>query len=61
MDWAMAEGSDDESDGQDDTIFTGDHEKYVQEVQRRQAELLRLEEERQNVPTYLPSPEKMLT
>jgi hypothetical protein len=59
MDWAMAEGSDDESDGQDDAIFTGDHEKYVQEVQRRQAELLRLEEERQNVPTF--HPRKMLT
>lgn len=50
----MAEGSEEESDSLDDARFTAEHEKYVQEVQRRDMELLRLEEERQSVPTFPP-------
>lgn len=48
----MAEGTEEESDGQDDAEFTSEHEKYLQEIQKHDLELLRLEEERQNVPIH---------
>ena len=45
----MAEGTSDESDGLDDAEFLGEHEKYLEDAERRTLELLKTEEERQNV------------
>jgi len=58
MDSAMTEGTEEDSDGLDDAEFTAEHENYLQELQRHDMELLRLEEELQNV-TF--SPRKLLT
>jgi len=45
----MTEDTEGESDGLDDAEFTDEHDKYLENVQRRSAELCRLEEERQSV------------
>lgn len=45
----MAEGTEEESDGVDDTEFLAEHQKYLEDIQQRTLELHRLEEERRNV------------
>jgi hypothetical protein len=49
MDSVMAEGTEEESDGVDDTEFLAEHQKYLEDIQQRTLELHRLEEERRNV------------
>jgi hypothetical protein len=46
---SMAEGTSDESDGLDDAEFIGEHEKYLEDAERRTVELLKMEQERQTV------------
>ncbi len=58
MDSAMTEGTEEDSDGLDDTEFIAEHQKYLEEIQQRTLELHRLEGERQNV---LSLPKKRLT
>ena len=47
---SMVEGTSEESDGLDDTEFLEEHEKYLEYCENREAETLKQEEERQNVP-----------
>jgi hypothetical protein len=51
----MAEGSSDESDGEDNAEFLAEHEKYLEDAEIRNAQLLQKEEERQAVITPLKS------
>lgn len=56
MDSATAES--DESDGQDDSEFLEEHEKYLKQCEARAVEALKREEERFNV--YYPSQSPLL-
>ena len=54
IDSGMGEAMTDESDVQDDAEFSEEHEKYSERCQRHDLEILKAEEERQNVlPQYL--------
>jgi hypothetical protein len=46
---SMAEGTSDESDGLDDAEFLGEHEKYLEDCDKHDIEVLEAEEARQNV------------
>ena len=45
----MAEGTTDESDGLDDAEFLAEHEKYLEDCQKHDLEVLKAEDARQNV------------
>ena len=47
---SMTEGTDEESDGQDDSEFLPEHQKYVDYVETRTFDLLKAEQERETVP-----------
>lgn len=50
---SMAEGMTDESDGLDDAEFLGEHEKYLQDCDKHEFEILKAEEARQIVRCIL--------
>ena len=49
MDSTNADGGSDESDGMDDADFLAERQKYVEYYEKRTNDLLKAEEERQNV------------
>jgi hypothetical protein len=53
MDSTNTDGGSDESDAMEDAEFIEEHEKYLEYCERRTIELLKAEEDRQNVQILL--------